>query len=130
MELDKDGDVQFSEDESRPLTQREKLELAYKRDEEEAKSKSKITDNYVKDLMVQYSRGSRGAIQGDIHPLLMKLLNALKSIPPSSVEAERTFSVSGQFVTKLRTNMSDDTLSGLVFLKSLYKVHGDKTQHF
>ena len=29
-----------------------------------------------------------------------------------------------KFVTKLRTNLSDDTLSGLVFLKSLYKVHG------
>ena len=115
MELDKDGDVQFSEDKSRPLTEKEKLELAYKMDEEEAKSKSRINDNYVKDLMVQYSRGSRGALQGDIHPLLMKLLNALKSIPPSSVEAERTFSLSGQFVTKLRTNMSDDTLPERIY---------------
>jgi hypothetical protein len=50
-----------------------------------------------------------------------KLFNALKCIPPTSVESERAFSITGQFATKLRTKLDDDTLSSLVFLKAFYK---------
>ena len=38
-------------------------------------------------------------------------------MPQTSVESERTFSITGQFATKL----DDDTLSSLVFLKAFYK---------
>ena len=58
---------------------------------------------------------------GDIPPLLNKLFNALQSIPPTSVESERAFSITGQFATKLRTKLADNTLNSLVFLKASYK---------
>ena len=60
-------------------------------------------------------------IQSYIPLLLRKLFNALKCIPPTSVESERAFSITGQFATKLRTKLDDDTLSSLVFLKAFYK---------
>ena len=54
----------------------------------------------------------------DIPPLLLKLFNALKSIPPTSVDCERAFSITGQYATKLRTSLNDETLDSLVFLKA------------
>ena len=60
-------------------------------------------------------------IQSGIPLLLRKLFNALKCIPQNSVESERAFSITGQFVTKLCTKLDDDTLSSLVFLKAFYK---------
>ena len=51
------------------------------------------------------------------HQILEKLYNALLGIPISSVEAERCFSTKENFSTKLRSNLSDETLSALVFLK-------------
>ena len=60
--------------------------------------------------------------------LLKKLFLALKSIPPFSVESERVFSITGQYVTKLRTNLKDESVDALVFLKSFYKTKEDKSQ--
>ncbi|GFV69164.1 uncharacterized protein TNCV_803541 [Trichonephila clavipes] len=40
-------------------------------------------------------------------PNIIKLYEALRTIPPMSVEAERAFSAAGLFVTKLRTRLSD-----------------------
>ena len=48
------------------------------------------------------------------------LFNALLSIPPTSVEAERAFSAAGLFVTKLRSRLSDKSLNALTFLRSYY----------
>ena len=45
------------------------------------------------------------------------LYNALLSIKPSSVETEQTFSASGNFATKIRSRLRNDTLSALVMLK-------------
>ena len=50
--------------------------------------------------------------------MLQKLKNAICSMPPSSVETERTFSASGLFVTKLRTRMSDEMLNTLCILRA------------
>ena len=44
------------------------------------------------------------------------LFNALLSIPPTSVEAERAFSAAGLFVTKLHSHLSDKSLNALTFL--------------
>ena len=48
---------------------------------------------------------------------LLDIHSCLKTIPPTSVEAERVFSVTGLFLTKLRSRLSDVTLDKLIFLK-------------
>ncbi|GBN87019.1 hypothetical protein AVEN_136713-1 [Araneus ventricosus] len=52
---------------------------------------------------------------------IIKLGEALKIIPPTSSEAERTFSAAGLFITKLRTRLSDKSIDCLCFLKSYFK---------
>ncbi|GFW61209.1 DUF1758 domain-containing protein [Trichonephila clavipes] len=54
-------------------------------------------------------------------PNIIKLCDALKTIPPTSVEAERAFSAAGFFVTKLRTRLNDKSINCLCFLKSYFK---------
>ena len=53
--------------------------------------------------------------------ILLKLFRALKTIPPTSVEAERCFSTCGIYVTKMRTSLNDDSINSLIFLKKYYK---------
>ena len=50
--------------------------------------------------------------------LFEQMYNALLTIPPSSVEAEKCFSAAGLFVTKLRTSLNDETIDLLCFLRS------------
>ncbi|GFW45344.1 hypothetical protein TNCV_4734511 [Trichonephila clavipes] len=47
-------------------------------------------------------------------PTIIKLCEALKTIPPTSVEAERAFSAAGLFLTKLRTRLSDKTIAARI----------------
>ena len=47
---------------------------------------------------------------------LEQLLKALLTIPPTSVEAERAFSAARLFATKLRSRLSDRSVSALSFL--------------
>ncbi|GFX71066.1 uncharacterized protein TNCV_3648311 [Trichonephila clavipes] len=54
-------------------------------------------------------------------PNIIKLCDALKTIPPTSVEAERAFSTAGLFVTKLRTRLSDKSINCLCILKFYFK---------
>lgn len=49
------------------------------------------------------------------------LFQALEPIPPTSVEAERAFSVAGRFLTKERSRMSDKCLDNLCFLQAFFK---------
>ena len=46
-----------------------------------------------------------------------KLHDALWSIQPTSVEAERSFSAAGLFLTKLRMGIKDQTLDRLGFMR-------------
>lgn len=48
------------------------------------------------------------------------LHKAIKTIKPSSTECERAFSIAGKFCTKLRSRLSDSSLSALIFLKFYY----------
>ena len=48
---------------------------------------------------------------------LKQLLKVLLTIPPTSVEAERAFSVARLFATKLRSRLSDRSVSALSFLR-------------
>ena len=49
---------------------------------------------------------------------LLKLQEALLSIPPTSVEPERSFSSAGLLCTKIRSRLSDEALNDLVYGKS------------
>ena len=54
---------------------------------------------------------------------LQKLYDALLTIKPTSIDAERTFSLSSSFCTKIRSRLSDKSLNSLVFLKDYYLNH-------
>ena len=51
-----------------------------------------------------------------------KLYNALLIVPPTSVEAERAFSACGLFVTKFRSQLSDESIDKLCFLNRVTKI--------
>jgi hypothetical protein len=51
---------------------------------------------------------------------LEKLFRALKSIPPTSVEAERAFSSLGLFANKIRNRLNPETLDALSFLRQYF----------
>jgi hypothetical protein len=57
---------------------------------------------------------------------LEKLFKALKTIPPTSIEAERAFSTAGIFITKLRNRLSAKTINALIFLKHFFKKNEEK----
>ena len=46
------------------------------------------------------------------------LKSCLNSLPPSSAKAERCFSASGLFVSKLRSSLSDKMIDLLCFTRS------------
>jgi hypothetical protein len=48
------------------------------------------------------------------------LFDALKTIKPSSVASERVFSISGNFVSRIRTRLSNRSVDILCFLKSYF----------
>lgn len=48
---------------------------------------------------------------------LKELKRNLETMKPSSIASERTFSVAGQFKTKLRSRLADGTLDKLVYLR-------------
>lgn len=53
-------------------------------------------------------------------PLLEKLFTALCSIPPTSTQSERNFSLSGIFVSKLLTRFTQKHVDMFSFLKSQF----------
>ena len=57
---------------------------------------------------------------GKLPPTLDNILIALKSIPPTRVEAERAFSAAGLFLTKLRSQLDDKTIDILCFLRHYF----------
>ncbi|GFU24171.1 uncharacterized protein TNCV_2007571 [Trichonephila clavipes] len=54
-------------------------------------------------------------------PNIIKLCEALKTIPPTLVKADRAFSAAGSFVPKFRTRLSDKSINCFCFLKSYFK---------
>ena len=74
-------------------------------------SPNEVLSTVKKELAVLETSGERPG-------LLEKVYKALLTLPPSSTEAERTFSTTGFFVSKLRTSLNDDTIDTLVLLKS------------
>ena len=54
---------------------------------------------------------------GELPKILKSIKNSLDTLPPSSVEAERCFSASGLFVTKLRSSLSDTMIDNLCLMR-------------
>ncbi len=54
-------------------------------------------------------------------PNLEALSQALNSVQPTSVEAERAFSACGLFLTKMRSRLSDSTINALCFLRAHFQ---------
>lgn len=77
------------------------------------KTKSINKKNIQKELQFYESTGNKTKN-------LDKLLEALMTIQPTSIESERTFSTSSNFCTKKRSSMSDSTINALSFLKSYF----------
>ena len=53
--------------------------------------------------------------------ILEKVFCAIKTLPSTSVEAERAFSAAGMFMTKLRFRLSEITIDALIFLRKNLK---------
>lgn len=59
---------------------------------------------------------------------LQALHEALRSIQPTSVEAERAFSSAGSLLTRVRSRLSDNTLSKLCMLRNFFQ-HSENLSH-
>lgn len=57
---------------------------------------------------------------GTLSERLQKVKNALLTIRPTSVDAERVFSSSGHFVTNKRTRLNDASINAIIFNKYLF----------
>ena len=71
-----------------------------------------LSDTFTKEISLFMTGGAEKKTQA-----LKELSRSLLTVPPTSVEAERTFSASGLFLTKLRCRLSDASLDMLIFLK-------------
>ena len=76
--------------------------------------KGEIGSNLIKKEMAFFEASKSRPKNLDI------LFNTLKTIPPTSVEAERAFSSLGLFAIKIRS-LLQDTLDALIFLKQTIK---------
>ncbi len=81
-------------------------------------SDSTLLGCFKKEFSVLESTGERPSCSE-------KVYQALLTLPPSSTEAERTFSTAGFFVTKLRSKLGDNVIDTLCFLRS-YLMQVDK----
>lgn len=73
--------------------------------------------NMVKQELANLAYTGRGFYTGQAYQWL-------KTVVPTSVEAERVFSAVGNVVTKVRTRLNDETINALVFLKTYYSCRG------
>ena len=69
-------------------------------------------------LEEDFSRASR---TGELSDRLLKLKQALETIPSSSTDSERVFSVAGRFVTKIRNRLSPKSFDNFTFGNSYFK---------
>ena len=67
-----------------------------------------------KEMSVYEGNGYRG-------PILQRIRQHLLTVPPTSVESERAFSVAGNFCTKIRSRLGDNSIDALCFLKCHFK---------
>ena len=109
--------VRYSEDLRRIVVMAEELhellcgKASKKSDSKQSSLPQDILKSIRKEMAVLESTLKRPS-------MLESIFNALNTVTPSSIEAERSFSAAGLFVTKLRTSLKDDTVDTLCFLRS------------
>ena len=115
------GDIRFFEQKSKMekanATFSEKIDFDLDEESNEGGNLETQKLPTVCEEMIKYSSNPRGVMP----IVLIKLQDALKSIEPSSVEPERCFSTCGFYGTKVRSTLSDETLSNLLFLNRYFK---------
>ena len=78
-----------------------------------AKDSSTLHQTIKKEMELFENGGNRGSNLRFVYELLL-------NVKPTSVESERAFSTSGNFCSKLRTRLADNTLSNICYLKSYF----------
>ena len=87
-----------------------------------SKKKTSKKNQFADDVLGTMKRELSVLVRTGVRPkCLNQVYHALLSLPPSSTEAERTFSTTGFFVNKLRSSLSDDTIDMLIFVRSYLK---------
>ena len=101
------------------LTLDEKLNLMF---QESSKSQSSSTQNVDDSQKIQQFSKELSLFELTEERTLnvTKLFEAVKTIPATSVEAERAFSAAGLFVTKIRSRLTDKNLNALCLLRGHY----------
>ena len=102
-------------EEEKELTMAEKYQKAVAGPSKSVKGKDTGISKTVQKAMALYEKS------GEVPEILLKLKMALLSIPPSSIEAERTFSTVGIFASKIRSCLKDTTIHSLVVLRQFHK---------
>jgi hypothetical protein len=112
-----DGD----EADARPEPKKSKLEELHKLLHDNQSYKPKI-DNSPKDVFSCIKKEMAVfELTGTRLSSLEKIYQALLTIPPTTVEAERAFSAAGLFITKLRTRLDDKSVDKSVLPSLLFQ---------
>ena len=111
MQRNEDKPVQSSS-----MIPTEKLDAATK--SAVIEKKSKPLDNNMKHLQKELKMFE---VTGEKTNNIRCLIDAMKTVPSTSIESERALSTTGPFITKLRTILSDHSIDRLSFQKSHYK---------
>ena len=78
----------------------------------------KTAKDFAKVLRLEMSAFEKSGTRSEN---LEDLYQAMKTIPPTSVESERAFSAVGLFATKLRSSLGDNTIDALLTLRTHFK---------
>ena len=124
--MNQDKDDQEDVEEDVMITDEPEKSLSERLDEYLASS-SKPANNFVldkKDISAVVGHEMKLFEQTKKLPrngFLQLIHTALLTIPPTSVESERAFSIFGYFCNKLRSSLKSATINALIFLREHYK---------
>jgi len=110
VDLDEEGYLDMGHSE---VSLSEKLQRSIENCLKPMNVKEKANQYYVKEINMFESTGI-------ITPNLSKLFDYLKTIQPTSTESERVFSMASNLVTMKRQNLSDQSITAILFLRSYF----------
>ena len=91
----------------------EELRQILRKNETNFSSSAGILTQIKKEMSVFESTGERPAC-------IEKVFWAVRSLPPTSTEAERAFSATGLFLTKIRSSLSEQSIDDLCLLRKYF----------